>query len=847
MDFLQRQLVKWVIRVVSFPKFTLAVCAAALLAAMMLAGTGLGLSTNQDDLMTPKLKFFKDYKEFTQEFPENESFVVILEPRDYAHPPAGKRWMELADRVGNSLLALTEHVRRVDWKVDTQKLGTQGLLFAPWEEVARLKGLAGVAALAQMMAPSEDPMMNGYQMIPDESKRGTPAYGKDMILIVNVFGKRDYSSLADVTEPLKEMRKAVAKAAEGYPEFLAPVITGRPALEGDEMATSDRDMRIAEILGLSLVFVVLLIFLRNLWMVVVAELCLGVGIGWTFGWATLVVGRLNLLSLVFVIALIGIGMDYLIQILTRYRFEKKRYTRPQAVWARVFRYVSPPISTACAGAAGAFLVSNLTNFQGAAELGLIAGGGLLLCLLAGYTVLPALLTLFPAAVGKVPESRRYLHKEPHPRAGGWRLIPAGLWLVVAAGGLWVSLPPEFDGNLLRLQADGLPSVKAVRKLSSFYAVVTSGDRGKLRAARAELLGRKAEVTGDALMLSDMPADKGSTIDHTDSLLSALDRQAWLQEYALATKPKLNAADLPAMLRDHLIGGRGADAATGGRGDTATASAPVTMEGATTRGGNGMWAADGATKQGARPIYAMYVYPKADLWHPAALEEFVKEVEKKVPTEAGVVLTGIAPQLYHSTQEIHKAFMRATAYALVLIFLLVMVDMGKVGQTLLAISVLGLGLPMLLLAMWVWRTVPVGGLTLEMRTGIPGSWNFANFFALPILIGAGHEYGVFMVHRYKETLHDPRRVWRFWDVSDRALLLCGIVTSCSFGFMVRAQHHGLQSLGWVMGVGTACIYLAAVVVVRPVLTWEIKRKGVYNLNDGNRMTSDEANPTGGMSK
>ncbi len=127
------------------------------------------------------------------------------------------------------------------------------------------------------------------------------------------------------------------------------------------------------LLGLSLVFVALWIFLRKLWLVIVAELCLGVGIGWTFGWATLSTGRLNLLSLVFVIALIGIGMDYLIQILTRYRHEKQRYTRPEAIWSRVFRYVSPPISTACLGAAGAFLVSKLTNFAGAGELGVDRG------------------------------------------------------------------------------------------------------------------------------------------------------------------------------------------------------------------------------------------------------------------------------------------------------------------------------------------------------------------------------------------------------------------------------------------------------------------------------------------
>ena len=78
-----------------------------------------------------------------------------------------------------------------------------------------------------------------------------------------------------------------------------------------------------------------------------------------------------------------------------YRREARRYVRPQAIWARVFRYVGPPVNTACMGAAGAFLVSALTDFKGAAELGVIAGGGLLLCLLAGYTVLPAVLVLFP--------------------------------------------------------------------------------------------------------------------------------------------------------------------------------------------------------------------------------------------------------------------------------------------------------------------------------------------------------------------------------------------------------------------------------------------------------------------
>ena len=104
----------------------------------------------------------------------------------------------------------------------------------------------------------------------------------------------------------------------------------------------------------------------------------------------------------------------------------------------------------------------------------------------------------------------------------------------------------------------------------------------------------------------------------------------------------------------------------------------------------------------------------------------------------------------------------------IILLLVLIDLRRLDQTLLAVSVLALGLPMLVGLMGYFH-VP---------------WNFANFFGLPILIGAGHEYGVFMVHRYREACHDPRRAWRWWDASDRALLLCAYVTSSSFRIFLR---------------------------------------------------------------
>ncbi len=165
-------------------------------------------------------------------------------------------------------------------------------------------------------------------------------------------------------------------------------------------------------------------------------------------------------------------------------------------------------------------------------------------------------------------------------------------------------------------------------------------------------------------------------------------------------------------------------------------------------------------------YALYIYPKKDLWNREALSQFVTSVESRVAKIPGAPpVTGIAPNIYHSTASIERAFYKATFYALALIFILVFLDLKQIVPTLLAVSVLALGLPMLVAIMGLLRTLAEHGIISASASQF--DWNFANFFGLPILIGAGHEYGVFMMHRYLEVQHNPRRVWTRWDVSDRA--------------------------------------------------------------------------------
>jgi len=903
----QRRLVKSVLWVVAHPKLTLGLAALLLLVCVGSAYRRLKISSDQNELFSPQVKFFADWLDFDRKFPENQAIYVVIEPiTPAAHPPVAQ-WVEIADRITHRLQHMPDQVERVVEKTPLDAPGAPGILFAnPKDLPVAFDGLKELGELAQMWdgAPGlmghfefgQRPPLARYlgamtvaspefraqglpllraiadgclatvrqpgqpavlgRQVPDviEVNASSPeelgysfvadADPKDLhhdLLLIQVYEKENRSGLTTEARTIDAIRMAAEAEGREFPQFKVGV-TGRPVLDADEDKMTDEDGRRAEILALSVVFIGLVLFLRSVWLAFVAEIALAVAIGWTYGWATLSVGRLNLLSTVFLIALIGIGMDYLIQILAAYRREARRYVRPQAVFARVFRYVGPPVNTACMGAAGAFLVMALTDFKGAAELGIIAGGGLLLCLLSGYTVLPAILVLFPPRLKPYPVSKRYGSAPPRSSR---RLFMPVAWVALVLAGIPFMMRAEFNPNLLDLQAPSLPSVQLIRKLQTWEAVVLSRDLEMLRKMREAV-------------------EKSPTVDRTDSILGAIDNDNWMRAHAselpqIAWKAPvpIRAADLPNLataarsLADHL-GPKSMPAALRADAAAAVQAAARLREFADAitaprADADGIASALSAWQEAfvselhrlmqmANPppldvekipdtlrehlastvdqppgqyLYALYIEPKGDLWDRAALRAFVKDVEARVAAVPGAPsVTGIASDIYHSTQSIQRAFYHATAYALALIFILVLIDLRNIAHTLIAVSVLALGLPMLVALM-----------------GLMGaSWNFANFFGLPILIGAGHEYGVFLIHRYREALHDPRRVWRRWDPADRALFLCAYVTCSSFGFFwLISRHLGLKSLGLVMALGTLCIYLAAYSVVRSLLTWRLEAR------------------------
>src|SRR5689334_12646260 len=124
-----RALLIFVLRVVSRPRTTLLICAIVLAACATLAAMRLEISTDQNKLFDPNVRFFREYLHFTELFPENEAIYILIEAKDRQHAPPIARWTAVADAIAQKLASLSEHVSAVDYKVPVEKLGSQGLLF----------------------------------------------------------------------------------------------------------------------------------------------------------------------------------------------------------------------------------------------------------------------------------------------------------------------------------------------------------------------------------------------------------------------------------------------------------------------------------------------------------------------------------------------------------------------------------------------------------------------------------------------------------------------------------------------------------------------------------------------
>ena len=196
------------------------------------------------------------------------------------------------------------------------------------------------------------------------------------------------SSFTAGDEATDALRELIAQIQVKHPETKIG-LTGLPIMEADEMHASQSSMfwsSLVSMIGVGLLFIAGFGGVRH---ALLANLILLVGMAWAFGYVTLTVGHLNILS----VSLHGDDDRH------RHRLWHVLRRSLSATAHRKARLRTGPAGNLARRRPGdhhrrlttavAFFAAGLTSFTGVAELGIIAGGGILLCAVAELMLLPA--------------------------------------------------------------------------------------------------------------------------------------------------------------------------------------------------------------------------------------------------------------------------------------------------------------------------------------------------------------------------------------------------------------------------------------------------------------------------
>jgi uncharacterized protein len=641
-------------------------------------------------------------------------------------------------------------------------------------------------------------------------------------------------------------------------------ITGEPILELDEMSQSQKDSMLASVLSLILCALIFVYGYQQTGRPVKATICLIVGIGYTMAFTTATVGHLNILTITFVPILIGLAIDFGVHLVTRYEEELRHGKSNEAALTKALVFTGQGIFTGCFTTAGAFLAMSITDFKGIQEMGVICGGGLLVCLIPMMTLLPVLLLRGRQNVidhNMAGEDRRERIENIWLRRP---LIVVIITVVTAVLAATQMNKVYFDYNLLNMQSAGLPAVEFEEKLiETANAAAATGTNSNARsvlfaAVIAESVPEALALDARIRKLTNIVAEvdsiaRFSSGDEKQKLAMIGEIKQDLMDIRFA-EPDTKPVNLPELSRTlYALSGFAAL----GRQQAQKDAPEVAQQLALLRiaierlrklmlGGsvsavekraaklgefqralfNDLGDTFDALRQqdnreglriedlptairhrfvGATGKQLLQVYPRKNVWQRDNQEEFVHELRAALNPEGKdePIVTGTPIQLYEYTSLLKRSYEQAALYSLGAIVFLVLLHFRSLVSVVLAL------LPVAIGSLWL--------------AGLMGWWgvplNPANIMTMPLIIGIGVTNGIHILNRFAEE-HSPSILAKS---TGKAVLVSGLTTIAGFGSLIFAKHRGIESLGYVMATGVATCMFAGLTCLPAILNLMTRRR------------------------
>jgi len=867
---------------------------AVILVSLLIAGLSvwfavekLSFKNNRGDLVAKKLGYVESYAKYRQEFEDFDGMMVIVIDDD------PKKMKGFADAFASRLKQFPQNFSKVFYKINTEYFKAKGLLYLDQDELTDL-GIKIESHEKFLKEVNADPGLNQLiKSINGEISEGmvdsllTRFFGHsgdkeekdetaDLSLLIDLekqmlanlrgeisyhspwgsFFKENGNSLeregylvsedqklmfifivpnegnSEITATLDSislLRDLIQQVRVHFPDTEVG-LTGEDVIAADEMEITQADVQKASQIALSGVALLFILAYRGVVKPLLAIFALIIALCWSVGWATLVVGHLNILTVVFTTILIGLGIDFGIHILERYKEERMAGRDVLKALQKTVQGTGRGNFSGAVTTAMAFGGMILTDFIGIAELGKISGGGILLCMISMVLLLPALINLEekirkPLYLPMQSECKvRWLEKIFR----NYRVIIfCSTVLFILA--LFSLRTVAFDYNLLNLQAHGTEAVryemKAIDKAGrSAWSVAVLADSLEATIEKHRALEKLPTVGNVESIVSILPADQNKKIEYIKKLGPILNKLEVAPQIAPVSQSNL----ITTIKKIHFKLQGKEDNKDKGVAEARKFSQSILDESEKINQDIAEKRLNSFSEKlfsdyrerisdlkmnanispvritevpknlreryiSQNGVYLINVYPSIDVWDINQRDDFVRQLEQVDPK-----VTGNAIHMFESTRLMRDGYLHGGIYAMIAIFFYVLVSFRSFRTTFVIL------LPVVVGSIWM-----VGVMDL-----LEVSFNLANLVILPLIIGIGVVNGVHIVHRYREEKDKSINVLS--RSTGKGVVLSSLTTMIGFGSLMVADHQGVYTLGLVLTLGVGCCLLASVTLLPSIL-------------------------------
>jgi uncharacterized protein len=808
---------------------------------VLYATTHFAMNTNSESLISPDLPWRKQMARFDELFPQRNNLILVVIDGATAERANGA-----ADSLTAKLAARPEMfpaVRRPDGGPFFEH---NGLLFLPENEVRdtmdnlvnaqpflgalasdpSLRGVMNALSTAMLgiahgqakLSEIDRPMVAFAETL-EKTAKGKTVFlswrtlftgstgGQRLRTFIEVQPKLNYDSLMPGAVAEQTIHDIARKMGLVRANGVRVRLTGPVPLNDENFASlAER----ADLMGIAMFLAVTL----SLWFAVHSIriiLCilatLAAGLAVTTALGLMAVGVFNIISIAFIALFVGLGVDFAIQFSVRYRSERHRLGDLKVALTSAGRRIGVPLALAAAATAVGFLSFLPTDYVGVAELGLIAGVGMVVAFVLSITFLPALIMLIkPSGEEERVGFRFFAPVDEFLRTHRRRVLVVGAVAALLSAAVVPYL--KFDFNPLNLQNrhdEAMSTLSDLMKdpdtspntIDVLAPSLEAADKLADRLSKQPLIGqvltlnsfvpddqaKKLQMISDAAFLLDTtlnpfemkpPPTDAQTVASMAGAARSLRQAARLHGRKVPAKEKQAAADALRLASALEILAKGPPSAR-------IAASNALVPGLDTLLGelrNALQAAPVSIKTMPPDLVSEWVakngtariqvFPKTNANDNKSLKRFSKAVLAVTPDATGTPIT-----IQESGETIVRAFIEAGFWSFVTITFLLALVLRRERDVLMTI------VPLVLTALLTLATCRLIGLQL----------NFANIIALPLLFGIGVAFNIYFVVAWRSGVRQLLQ-----SSLTRAVIFSAMTTASGFGSLWLSSHTGTASMG-----------------------------------------------------